>query len=169
MKLPLLAPLILSGCAVFSGCAWTPAVPWNDALRVYAPMTECAPIGPKPAAPRDKDSHWEQAAYAPVQHTVCWETVPGPISPQAHQELVARCGQDNTWNGNACVMFRSAVGTCWVLSTLTMQEAKGRSVYTRTGQPGASVYEHEEDHCHGWVHPKNAPYSIQPILPGVAR
>lgn len=162
----MLSRYLLAAIAAFTlaGCAFSPSVAWDDTFRVYAPMTECVPIGPKPSAPRDTEAKWEKS-NDPEQKIVCWEAVPKPESPAARQEIVSRCAANNFWNGYACVKWMSASGTCWVISLLTLQQAKNTPVYTSTGFGGVSVYEHEEDHCHGWVHPAGDPNIVRSVLP----
>ena len=134
--------------------------------------TRCENISPVDLPEMDGFT-WHLAATIAPQKIVCWETVTAPAGYEAQRQLEARCGIGNGWNGNACVMARLSTGTSWVLSTLTIEQAKVYYTHTHdsyySGKSHVTVWQHEIAHicgnkgahkCAAWNHDET---SIRPI------
>lgn len=155
----------LAACAALwlSACSLTPPLPHEQQYTAFIPNVECVPATASTQPPVHAGLTWTKSPNTAPLHTVCWETVPEPTEPQAQQLLAKRCNADSTWNGAGCVMFRSAGGTCWVLSTRTIEQARLTLSWTQNGWGLPTLWEHEvEGHCSGWDHPGQS--VLRPLL-----
>lgn len=67
----------------------------------------------------------------------------------------ALCGYDRQFEHASCMIGRdSETRTCHILSVLTVQQAK--QTWSITPIPRKqTIYEHEKEHCNGWLHTNN--------------